>query len=136
MVTRYGMSDKLGPMMFGQKEEMIFLGREISEQRDYSEAVAEEIDEEVRKIVNWAYDEARRILHENRDRLQLVAERLLEVETLDGDEFAALMGDVPAEKSNVSSTPSTPIGDATESSSPENRSGKDLPTLGAAPSPA
>ena len=93
MVKRFGMSDKLGPMMFGQKEEMIFLGREISEQRDYSEAVAEEIDQEVRAIVTWAYDEARRVIMENRDKLELVAQRLLEVETIDAEEFLALFGE-------------------------------------------
>ncbi len=91
MVTRFGMSEKLGPMMFGQKEEMVFLGREIGEQRDYSEAVAEQIDEEVRAIVSWAYDEARRLLRENRSRLDVVARRLLEVETIDDREFLELM---------------------------------------------
>ena len=60
MVTRWGMSDKLGPMVYGQKEELIFLGREISEQRDYSDQVANEIDEEVRKLVNDAYERARK----------------------------------------------------------------------------
>jgi cell division protease FtsH len=94
MVTRFGMSEKLGPMMYGQKEEMIFLGREISEQRDYSEAVAEEIDTEVRKIVNGAYDEARRIINENREKLNAVASRLLEVETVDAKEFLGLMGEL------------------------------------------
>jgi cell division protease FtsH len=91
MVMRFGMSDKLGPMMFGQKEEMIFLGREISEQRDYSEAVAKEIDDEVRTIVNWAYAEARRLLQEHPDKLETIAKRLLDAETIDGIEFEALM---------------------------------------------
>jgi len=91
MVMRFGMSDKLGPMMFGQKEEMIFLGREISEQRDYSEAVAKEIDDEVRTIVNWAYAEARRLLQEHPDKLETIAKRLLDAETIDGVEFEALM---------------------------------------------
>lgn len=106
MVTRFGMSKKLGPMMFGQKEEMIFLGREISEQRDYSEAVAEEIDTEVRAIVNWAYDEARRIIQENRDKLDAVAQRLLEVETVDASEFLALMGERPAKSGSDKSAQS------------------------------
>lgn len=95
MVTRFGMSDKLGPMLFGQKDEMVFLGREISEQRDYSEAVAQEIDVEVRALVAWAYDEARRLLRENRDRLDCVAQRLLEVETIDDRQFLELMGHAP-----------------------------------------
>jgi len=87
MVTRLGMSDQLGPMVYGQKEELIFLGREISEQRDYSEAVAEEIDSEVRRIVSEAYAKARQILTDYRDKLDSVARRLLEVETISREEF-------------------------------------------------
>jgi cell division protease FtsH len=87
MVTRLGMSSELGPMVYGQKEELIFLGREISEQRDYSEAVAQQIDKEVRKLVSEAYDHAKSIVNQYRDMLDNVADRLLEVETLTRDEF-------------------------------------------------
>lgn len=87
MVTRLGMSSDMGPMVYGQKEEMIFLGREISEQRDYSEAVAEKIDKEVRDLVDEAYTRTRQILTQYRDRLDAVAEKLLEVETLSREEF-------------------------------------------------
>lgn len=87
MVTRLGMSAGMGPMVYGQKEELIFLGREISEQRDYSEAVAEEIDNEVRTIVNTAYKEARKLLTKYRKQLDAVAQKLLEVETLSKDDF-------------------------------------------------
>jgi cell division protease FtsH len=87
MVKRLGMSDELGPLVYGKKEELIFLGREISEQRDYSESVAEEIDKEVRRIVNEAHDRAKEILIEYRDKLDAVANRLLEVETISRDEF-------------------------------------------------
>lgn len=87
MVTRLGMSDALGPMVYGQKEELIFLGREIAEQRDYSEAIAEQIDREVRRLVNEAYTKAKAILMEHRDKLDAVAQRLLEVETLSREEF-------------------------------------------------
>lgn len=90
MVTRLGMSSEMGPMVYGQKEELIFLGREISEQRDYSEAVAEQIDAEVRRLVNEAHDKAREILTEYRDKLDAVAQKLLEVETLTKDEFEQL----------------------------------------------
>jgi cell division protease FtsH len=90
MVTRLGMSDAMGPMVYGQKEELIFLGREISEQRDYSESVAEQIDQEVRTLVSDSYDRARKILAQYRDRLDAVAERLLEVETVTRDEFEEL----------------------------------------------
>jgi cell division protease FtsH len=87
MVTRLGMSTELGPMVYGQKEELIFLGREISEQRDYSEAIAEKIDKEVRDLVEKAYVRAREILTKYRDRLDAVAQKLLEVETLSRDDF-------------------------------------------------
>lgn len=90
MVTRLGMSDALGPMVYGQKEELIFLGREISEQRDYSEAVAEQIDAEVRRLVNEAYEKAKKTLLEYRDILDRVAIRLLEVETISRDEFESI----------------------------------------------
>ncbi len=90
MVTRLGMSAEMGPMVYGQKEELIFLGREISEQRDYSEAVAEQIDREVRRLVSEAHDRARAILSEYRDKLDAVAQKLLEVETLTKDEFEAI----------------------------------------------
>ncbi len=87
MVTRLGMSEELGPMVYGQKEELIFLGREISEQRDYSEAVAEKIDKEVRRLVSDAYTQSRQILLEYREKLDTVAQRLLEVETISREEF-------------------------------------------------
>ena len=87
MVTRLGMSNDLGSMVYGQKEELIFLGREISEQRDYSEAVAEQIDREVRKLVDDAYKQALVLLKKYRKELDAVAEKLLEVETLSREEF-------------------------------------------------
>lgn len=87
MVTRLGMSSELGPMVYGQKEELIFLGREISEQRDYSEAVAELIDSEVRRLVNESYERAKVILSEYRDKLDAIAQKLLEVETVSKEEF-------------------------------------------------
>lgn len=90
MVTRLGMSDKLGPMVYGQKEELVFLGREISEQRDYSEAVAQEIDREVQRAVNEAYQSAKAILETYKDKLIAVAETLLEVETISKEEFEAI----------------------------------------------
>ncbi len=90
MVTRLGMSEKLGPMVYGQKEELVFLGREISEQRDYSEAVAQEIDREVQRVVKEAYKTAKEILEIHKDKLIAVAEKLLEVETISNEEFEAI----------------------------------------------
>ena len=90
MVTRWGMSSKMGPMVYGKKEELIFLGREISEQRDYSDAVAQEIDAEVRNLVTQAYDRARAILRQYRDKLDAIAQRLIESETIDAVELERL----------------------------------------------
>jgi cell division protease FtsH len=91
MVTAYGMSPLLGPLTFGDREEMVFLGREIAEQRNYSDHVAEEIDHEVRRIVEHAYQRARSILMTHRDKLDTLAKRLIEVETLERREFEALV---------------------------------------------
>jgi len=102
MVTRLGMSEELGPMVYGQKEEMIFLGREISEQRDYSEAIAEKIDHEVRSLVQDAHQRAQDILKEYREKLDAVAQRLLEVETISRDEFEKIF---PSPVTKRSGTP-------------------------------
>ena len=91
MVTSLGMSDKLGPITFGQKQEMMFLGREISEQRNYSEEIAREIDHEVRDLILEAHERALNVLREHRDKLEMLARRLLEVETVGGSEFYAIM---------------------------------------------
>jgi len=108
MVTRYGMSEKLGPMTFGQKEELVFLGKEIGEQRDYSEAVAQQIDEEVRRIVQAAYERARTVLAEHRAQLDAVADRLIEVETLDGEELTAVIEGRPLPAKPVAEKPRPP----------------------------
>lgn len=98
MVTRYGMSDELGPMIFGKKEELVFLGREIGEQRDYSEAIAEQIDQEVREIIREAYERAKQVLVDNNDKLEGVAKALLEYETLNRADFLRLLGEEPEEE--------------------------------------
>ncbi|NOT03215.1 MAG: ATP-dependent zinc metalloprotease FtsH [Anaerolineales bacterium] len=90
MVKRLGMSTEMGTMSYGQKEEMIFLGREISEQRDYSEAVAEQIDREVRKIVEDAYKTAKLTVKKYRKQLDIVAQKLLEVESINREDFELL----------------------------------------------
>ena len=91
MVTRYGMSKKLGPITFGDREELIFLGRQISEQRNYSEETAEQIDFEVRDLVEEAHSRASQILTDHLDKLKLLAQTLLERETLDAQDFVALL---------------------------------------------
>jgi cell division protease FtsH len=90
MVMRLGMSEKLGARVYGQKEELVFLGREISEQKDYSENVAEQIDAEVLILVNNAYAQAKKVLKKYAKELKLVAEKLVEVETLSREEFEKL----------------------------------------------
>jgi len=90
MVTRLGMSAEMGTLVYGQKEELIFLGREISEQRDYSEAVAEQIDREVRKLVEEAYKQAKATVKKYRKQLDSVAQKLLEVESITREEFEQL----------------------------------------------
>ena len=108
MVTRLGMSSELGPRVFGQQEEMVFLGREISEQRDYSEAIAEKIDQEVYALVNNAYKEALRILTEHKDKLIEVAEALLETETLSREQFEQIFP-TPVKKNQGIPQPQVPL---------------------------
>ena len=106
MVTEYGMNDKLGPRTFGNKQGMVFLGREISEQRDYGDHVANLIDEEVHTIISQAYETAKNILIENKPRLTYMAKRLLTQETLEGKELEALFTEpVPADEPEVKETP-------------------------------
>ena len=95
MVTQWGMSERLGPRTFGRRDSMVFLGRDIAEQRDYSERTAEEIDEEVRRIVEEAHERCREVLREHRAKLDELADALIEVETLEGDDLLRLLG--PAE---------------------------------------
>ncbi len=97
MITQWGMSERLGTRTFGKKESMVFLGRDISEQRDYSEMVAEQIDEELREIIDRARDRARTILRRNREQLDLLATRLLEIETLEGDDLRAILAWQPGQ---------------------------------------
>jgi len=91
VVCEFGMSEDLGPIAYGQKQELVFLGREISEQRDYSDDTARLIDEEVRRVVEEASQRARTTLEEHREGLDMIAQRLREVETLDGDELQKLL---------------------------------------------
>jgi cell division protease FtsH len=105
MVTRMGMSEALGPLVYGQKEELIFLGREISEQRDYSESIAERIDAEVRVLVQQAHERARALLTQYRAQLDTVAQRLIEVETIDRTEFEQLFTEPVARKTGGTPAP-------------------------------
>ncbi len=95
MVTEFGMSDKLGPLSFGKRDELVFLGREIGEQRNYSDEVARTIDEEVRAIIDKAYERASEVLTTHRDKLVMLAEKLVAEETVDAEAFEALFSDLP-----------------------------------------
>jgi len=106
MVTEYGMSTKLGPRTFGKREELVFLGREIHEQRNYSEKVAEEIDDEVKTLIQNAYNTAKKILGKNKERLKLVAERLISKETIEETEFEALLKE-PLPSPELQATPAS-----------------------------
>ncbi|HQB94227.1 MAG TPA: ATP-dependent zinc metalloprotease FtsH [Candidatus Omnitrophota bacterium] len=92
MVCRFGMSEKLGPMIFGKENGMVFLGRDLMEERNYSEETARLIDSEVKRIIEEAYAKAQKLLTENRDKLELLAKMLLEKETLDADEIRHIVG--------------------------------------------
>ncbi|MEF9983653.1 MAG: ATP-dependent zinc metalloprotease FtsH [Oscillospiraceae bacterium] len=91
MVTKYGFSDRIGPVVYGQDQEEIFLGRDISQSQNYSENIAAEIDSEVREIIDNAYEKAQEILTLHMDKLIIVAENLIEREKIEGDEFKILM---------------------------------------------
>ena len=91
MVTEWGMSELMGPIRYGEREELVFLGRNISEHRNYSDKVAQQIDEEVRRIVDEAHVECHKLLQAHWDKMELLSQRLLEIETIDSENFQALM---------------------------------------------
>ena len=91
MITRYGMSEKLGPITFGDDNDEVFLGMQYSHVRNYSEEIAAEIDKEVNRIITEQYARTEKILTEHMDSLHLVANALLEKEKLEGDEFKILL---------------------------------------------
>jgi cell division protease FtsH len=95
MVTEFGMSDRLGPLSFGKHDELVFLGREIGEQRNYSDEIAKQIDEEVRAIIDRAYERASHVLETHRDRLEALAQKLIAEETVDTESFESLFSDLP-----------------------------------------
>ena len=124
MVCEWGMSEEMGPLTFGKKAEQIFLGREIAQHQDYSEHTAMQIDKEVKKVVLAAYAEATKLLEENRDDLILVAEALLEYETLDANEVKSVL---KGEKIHREVEVEPP--DAPEPEQEEKEQEKSLPSL-------
>jgi len=132
MVTEFGMSDKLGPLSFGKRDELVFLGREIGEQRNYSDDVARQIDEEVRAIIDRAYERAMEVLVTYRDRLDRLAEKLVAEETVDSEEFEKIFEDLPP-KENMHGLPPRVVAPGTEGGT---TLGPSAPAPNPAPSPA
>ena len=135
MVTKFGMSEKLGPLQYGKTDELIFLGRQIQEERNYSEEVAKIIDSEVHDIVDRARQRAYEVLTTNREKLDLIVSKLIEQETLEADEFNKLF-EAPEEGLPVAA--STPGPDATPPGAPageERRREKGEKGKGPAPAP-
>ncbi len=124
MVTDYGMSDKLATRTFGNKQEMVFLGREISEQRDYSDRAALEIDREINKLIDEAYAVAKKVLADNKDKLIELAQKLIEKETLEGDDLETIFKNIglptlapPAPKATDIPAPIQPVADGEQAPS-------------------
>ena len=107
MIMEYGMSEELGPLTFGNKQDTPFLGRDLARDRNYSEEIAYSIDREVRRIIDEAYERARKILSENRDALERVARKLFEHETIEAEEFKSPMEASDDPRSNESQTTPT-----------------------------
>src|SRR5438105_5012004 len=128
MVTEYGMSSRIGPMALGHKEELVFLGRDFGEQRNYSEQTAREIDEEVRRIIQEAFDKAYHILQQNKTRLIMISERLIKEETLEGRLFESLFNQPISDDQYES--PSILAGIPSIRLSGKGESGKLLPEAG------
>jgi cell division protease FtsH len=117
------MSDNLGPRTFGHKEEMIFLGREIGEQKNYSEKIAEAIDEDIRKLIEGAHDEAMRLLSENRHILDLLTSELIKRETLEGEALERVFAGLPVEDP----VPAAAVPPSSPPAAPAERSEKSVP---------
>ena len=123
MVCEWGMSEKLGPLSYGKKGDQVFLGKELAQSRDYSDSIALEIDNEVHDMVSSGYKKAFEILEENKDKLELLANALLEHETLDLKDIESLMkdGTIPPRKKSNSKEPEDISSDKDTSSSLNNR---------------
>jgi cell division protease FtsH len=125
MVTRYGMSDVLGPMVYGENEGEVFLGRSITTHKNVSESTMQTVDAEIRKIIDQQYGVARKLLEDNRDKVEAMAKALLDLETIDADQIDDIMSGrpprppKPSQSKSGSSTPGASTGpDAAPSANP------------------
>ena len=130
MVTEFGMSEKLGPLAFGTRDELVFLGRQIGEQRNYSDDVARQIDEEVRTIIDRGYARAMEVLVTHQDRLVALADRLIAEETIESEEFEKLFAGIPNPRQEPGGSP-TPkpleVAAATQNAPSEEGAGGTVP---------
>jgi len=129
MVTQWGMSDELGPLTYGEPEGEVFLGHSVTTHKNISEATAQKVDQEVRKLVQEGYDRARRIITENRDALERIAQALLEYETLSGDDLKGLLAGKPVVRDDDFGTPTEP-GRRSSVPTSDKKRGKPAPDLG------
>lgn len=119
MITRYGMSDELGPVMYGSSNDEVFLGRDFSSSRNYSEAIAAEIDSQIKRIITDAYKRCEEILRANMDQLETVSEYLIKHEKVDGEVFKLLMSGEFKEEPEAATEPETVAETKTETSTEE-----------------
>ncbi len=108
MVTRYGMSDSLGPMVYAENEGEVFLGRSIATQKNVSEATMQKVDLEIRRIIDEQYSLARKLIEDNRDKVEMMAKTLLEWETLDSEQVEDIMQGRPPRAPKPTSSPANP----------------------------
>ena len=118
MITRYGMSDELGPLTFGKRQDTVFLGRDISQERNYSEAIAYAIDKEARAIMDEAYNRARQILTDHIDALHQVAAILIEKETIEAVDFYRIMSKYPSASTAMAEAAAAALSKADEEQQP------------------
>jgi cell division protease FtsH len=111
MVTQWGMSDALGPMVYGENEGEVFLGRSVTTHKNVSEATMQQVDAEIRRIIDQQYGVARKIIEDNRDKMKVMAEALLEWETLDADQINDIMEGKPPRAPKPASVPIKPPSD-------------------------
>jgi len=115
MVTQWGMSDSMGPMVYGENEGEVFLGRSITTHKNVSEATMQQVDTEIRRIVDQQYGLARRLIEENRDKVEVMAKALLEWETIDSDQIEDIMNGRPPRPPKPATPPASPSQDDTPS---------------------
>ena len=129
MVTRYGFSEKLGPILYGHENQEVFLGRDYSQGRNYSENVAAEIDGEIRELIETGYEKAKEILTEHGDLLERCAQYLMKHEKIDGPDFYKLMAD----EIDIDGNPKKKPEDIAETAPSEETKMETSPTEGSAP---